>query len=383
MNGDHTTNTTTRRLDRRRVPGARLAAPALALLLAVTGGAVPAYAAAASVPPGAAAPATAKTQADGVSVATTWAQLMRRKLMLQAQSERLTVALPGLRAAATTRDSDLARARRVQRAATTALATATTADTQARAELATARIAAAAAKKALAATQKQRPRSTSRVAAAKRALTAANAVVQTRAAAVTRTALAVPAARTTLTTATNKVAAATTALRSATKVVTDTQQTITSFPGLDADLSTQAAALSTQVVAQFRGNFTMAQTTVVYGVTVNRTVAFAFQRMVDDAAADGVQLSGGGFRTRQRQIELRTVNGCPDVFSAPASSCRVPTAIPGRSLHELGLAIDLTSGKKTITDRRSKAYKWLAANAGTYGFVNLPSEAWHWSITGG
>jgi D-alanyl-D-alanine carboxypeptidase len=61
----------------------------------------------------------------------------------------------------------------------------------------------------------------------------------------------------------------------------------------------------------------------------------------------------------------------------------VPTAIPGRSLHELGLAIDLTSGRKSINDRRSAAFKWLVANAGKYGFVNLPSEPWHWSITGG
>ena len=35
--------------------------------------------------------------------------------------------------------------------------------------------------------------------------------------------------------------------------------------------------------------------------------------------------SGGGFRTKQRQIELRKINGCPDVWTAPSSSCRVPT----------------------------------------------------------
>jgi hypothetical protein len=27
--------------------------------------------------------------------------------------------------------------------------------------------------------------------------------------------------------------------------------------------------------------------------------------------------------------------------------------------------------------------RWLVAKAGKCGFVNLPSEAWHWSITGG
>jgi D-alanyl-D-alanine carboxypeptidase len=119
----------------------------------------------------------------------------------------------------------------------------------------------------------------------------------------------------------------------------------------------------------------------VYGVTVNKIVAYPFQRMVDDAKAAGIPLSGGGFRTRQRQIELRTINGCPDVWTAPASSCRVPTAIPGRSLHEIGLAVDVTSGGKTLT-AKSPGFLWMAAHASAYGFVNLPAEPWHWSITG-
>ena len=127
----------------------------------------------------------------------------------------------------------------------------------------------------------------------------------------------------------------------------------------------------------------MANTTRVYGVTVNRVVAYSFQRMIDDAAKAGIKLSGGGFRTRAEQIRLRTANGCPDVYTSPASSCRVPTAIPGRSLHELGLAVDMICGSTSVNTRKSPAFKWMAANAGNYGFVNLPSEPWHWSITGG
>jgi D-alanyl-D-alanine carboxypeptidase len=42
----------------------------------------------------------------------------------------------------------------------------------------------------------------------------------------------------------------------------------------------------------------------------------------------------------------------------------------------------MTSGSRTINDRKSPAFKWLAAYAARYGFVNLPSEPWHWSITG-
>ena len=30
----------------------------------------------------------------------------------------------------------------------------------------------------------------------------------------------------------------------------------------------------------------------------------------------------------------------------------------------------------------SPCYQWLAANASHYGLFNLPSEPWHWSVTG-
>jgi D-alanyl-D-alanine carboxypeptidase len=60
----------------------------------------------------------------------------------------------------------------------------------------------------------------------------------------------------------------------------------------------------------------------------------------------------------------------------------VPTAIPGRSLHEIGMAVDITSAGRTL-NAKSPAFKWLQVHADEYGFINLPSEPWHWSITGG
>jgi D-alanyl-D-alanine carboxypeptidase len=136
------------------------------------------------------------------------------------------------------------------------------------------------------------------------------------------------------------------------------------------------------VVTAVRPAFTTADTTNVYGTTVHRSVSFAYRRMVDDAKKAGILISGGGFRTKQRQIELRTINGCPDVYKAPSSACRVPTAIPGRSLHEIGMAVDITSAGRAL-NAKSPAFKWLQVHADEYGFINLPSEPWHWSITGG
>ena len=51
-------------------------------------------------------------------------------------------------------------------------------------------------------------------------------------------------------------------------------------------------------------------------------------------------------------------------------------------MHEQGLAIDFTHGGSLISSRSSAAFQWLAANAGRFGFRNLPSEPWHWSTNG-
>lgn len=372
MDGYGITNTTTRRRASTRRTAVRIAGPALGLLLSVTTTAVPAQAATTPVTP--AAPVTV--------AGVTWSQLMHRKLDLAADAVRRTSLLPGLRAAVTARAADLAQAQKNLMPAAANVATATTADQSARSRHTAAKAAAAAAKKTFLAEQKRRPVNKTKLAKAKQTLATAQATERSRALTAAQTTAAAQTARTAYTATTDALVTATAAYQSATRTVTDTQQRIAAQPTLDKTLATQAAALSQQVVTETRANFTPAGTTPVYGITVNKVIAYPFQHMLDDAAKAGIQLSGGGFRTKQQQIALRTVNGCPDVWTAPSSSCRVPTAIPGRSLHELGLAIDITVNKKTITDRKSPAFKWLTANAARYGLINLPAEPWHWSITG-
>jgi LAS superfamily LD-carboxypeptidase LdcB len=51
-------------------------------------------------------------------------------------------------------------------------------------------------------------------------------------------------------------------------------------------------------------------------------------------------------------------------------------------MHEQGLAIDFTHNGSVISSRSSAAFQWLASNASSYGFRNLPSEPWHWSTNG-
>ncbi|MEI7819125.1 MAG: M15 family metallopeptidase [bacterium] len=114
----------------------------------------------------------------------------------------------------------------------------------------------------------------------------------------------------------------------------------------------------------------------VQGIIVNTTIAKNLNDMITAAKAAGVTLVGGGYRTFESQAALRKKNGCPDNTS-PSSTCRVPTAPIGKSMHESGEAIDFKNASKS-----GPVFKWLTQNAATYSFKNLPAESWHWSVNG-
>jgi len=116
------------------------------------------------------------------------------------------------------------------------------------------------------------------------------------------------------------------------------------------------------------------------GFVVASIISEAVLAMVNAAAASGVTLKGGAFRSYEQQIQTRRNNGCPADPTAPSSSCRVPTAPPGRSQHERGLALDFSSSG-TIR-RGSPEFNWLSSNAATYGLINWEVEPWHWSTSG-
>ena len=123
----------------------------------------------------------------------------------------------------------------------------------------------------------------------------------------------------------------------------------------------------------------------VQGIRVNTEIADSLAALLDAASADGFTLSGGGFRDPAAQIALRRANcGTSEfaIWEMPASQCSPPTARPGQSLHETGLAVDFTNDGSLITSRTEPAFIWLLANAASHGFFNHPAEPWHWSING-
>ena len=120
----------------------------------------------------------------------------------------------------------------------------------------------------------------------------------------------------------------------------------------------------------------------IQSARTNCQIVDQLANMISAAAADGVNLRvGNSFRDSANQIRLRQQH-CGSshyaVYQMSASSCRPPTARPGTSQHEIGLAIDFQS----CSTRSTACYRWLASNASRFGFYNLPSEAWHWSTTG-
>jgi hypothetical protein len=119
----------------------------------------------------------------------------------------------------------------------------------------------------------------------------------------------------------------------------------------------------------------------VNGITVNCVIESQLTAMVNAARADSLNLTGGGYRNPSEQIRLRREH-CGSsyyaIYQMSPGACHPPTARPGQSQHEVGLAIDFHN----CSYRSTACYQWLSAHASTYGFYNLPSEPWHWSTSG-
>jgi len=123
-----------------------------------------------------------------------------------------------------------------------------------------------------------------------------------------------------------------------------------------------------------------------FWIEVHEDIEEQTRALFDEAFDAGIDLKGWGYRPIQRQVELRAAH-CGgsdyDIWHKPVFECAPPTARPGFSKHEQGRAIDFTFNGGSITTQESAGFRWLVAHAPKYGFVNLASEPWHWSIADG
>ncbi len=90
-----------------------------------------------------------------------------------------------------------------------------------------------------------------------------------------------------------------------------------------------------------------------------------YQAMIAAARKAGISLSNtSGYRTNAEQSALYRRYG----------SGRA--ARPGYSNHQQGLSMDIGG----VSGYGTRAYNWLRANAGRFGFANdVPGEFWHWT----
>jgi D-alanyl-D-alanine carboxypeptidase len=120
-------------------------------------------------------------------------------------------------------------------------------------------------------------------------------------------------------------------------------------------------------------------------VEVAGDISSSVERLLADAAEAGISMCGYGYRDPADQIAVRRANcGTSNyaIYQAPSSYCSPPTARPGTSMHEQGLAIDFTTASGGTVGYGSSAYSWLKANSSNYGLYNLAGEPWHYSVDG-
>jgi D-alanyl-D-alanine carboxypeptidase len=157
-------------------------------------------------------------------------------------------------------------------------------------------------------------------------------------------------------------------------------------PASDSPARIPPAAPPASVVTPAPGG--LATVTCPHGgsITVAGSIAGNVQALLNAAANDGVSLcAASGWRSPEKQIELRREHcGSSNyaIYYMPASQCSPPTARPGTSMHERGLAIDFSCNGGGAIRYGNECWNWLAAHADEYGLYNLPSEPWHWSTTG-
>lgn len=172
-----------------------------------------------------------------------------------------------------------------------------------------------------------------------------------------------------------------------------------SLSRIDAQLAAQIASENAALAKRLRsagagalakGRFTVSDIATAgggdtHGIRVAPSIRGRLAAMLAAAQADGIYFTGGGYRSSSQQVALRMAH-CGSstyaIYSAPSSACRPPTARPGASMHERGLAVDFSENGGGALRRGSRGFAWLRANAHRFGFFNLPSEPWHWSVNG-
>lgn len=138
-------------------------------------------------------------------------------------------------------------------------------------------------------------------------------------------------------------------------------------------------------------------TTLANGETVDSEIYPHLQKMFDDMRAEDIYpIVGEGYRTyeKQRQLledKIRAFENEGYSHKKAEQAALEYVAEPGKSEHQLGLAVDINADKE-LSDNQ-QVYDWLYENAWRYGFIlrypigktsvtGTAYEPWHYRYVG-
>lgn len=112
----------------------------------------------------------------------------------------------------------------------------------------------------------------------------------------------------------------------------------------------------------------------------------SLDQLLEKSIKDGINIKiNSAYRTLQDQMGVRLLNAPSSkkqddnfIKTAPSTKFSPYTAIPGRSNHGFGLAVDFADDNFKKLAEGDKAYEWLKINGPEFGFKRIPSESWHW-----
>ncbi len=115
-----------------------------------------------------------------------------------------------------------------------------------------------------------------------------------------------------------------------------------------------------------------------------RQMAAAARAAVPEAAADPRALTiFSGFRTPDADTARCLAEGnCDGVVRANCSAHRTGLAVDLHVGQAPGFGPDSSADPNRLYISRTPLYRWMAANAGRFGFLPYPFEPWHWEWTG-
>lgn len=116
---------------------------------------------------------------------------------------------------------------------------------------------------------------------------------------------------------------------------------------------------------------------------LRRMVAAARREVPEIAADPGLLSVFSGYRDpADDAARCAAEQNCQGLVRAECSSHRTGLAVDLMLGSAPGFSADASADANRLYQSRTPAYRWLAANARRFGFVNYVFEPWHWEWTG-